>query len=100
MIESLMVALFILLIFGVIVFFIYLPVIINHFRLKRLKKELDESIQNLDFSNSLIIETKPLGLGGLEVEAGNVSFADVQKHQELATKSILALMKKNSCFYT
>lgn len=91
MLEAFIIILFIILFFGIFAFFVYLPAIIHHIRLEKMKKQLDIAIQNLDFSDSLFVVTEPLGLGGLEY--GNVSFADVQKNQTIATNSVLALMR-------
>ena len=92
-IITLQLMLFIVGILSIIVFIAYMPVIISRIKIKKLKKELDEQIRLLPetFKNCIQIETRPLGLGSIACEYGTVRFEDVQKHSDMALKSVLKL---------
>lgn len=80
-------------IFAVLTMIIYFPVICAYIAAKRAEKKFLKLLPRLDelFAESLIIETKPLGLG--HVNENCISFAQAHKNQTFAVNSIMHLLE-------
>lgn len=84
----------ILTIFGILTLVIYLTVIIQYFVAKHAEKEFYKQLTALDelFAESLIVETKPLGLGGFDETC--IPFSQAHKNQTFAINSIMSLLER------
>lgn len=73
---------------------IYFPVICAYIATKQAEKEFLKLLPGVDklFAESLIVETKPLGLG--PVSETCIPFSEAHKNQEFAINSIMGLLER------
>ena len=87
----------VILLFGLVALICYAPAIYHSIKLRALKKQFNEQLAYLnsqDYVWNTMIITDRLGEGGSQGYT-TTTFADVQKYQQIATNSVLELMKRS-----